>query len=232
MKANSKSKGSSLVPVRTWDVPVRAIHAALVFFVSLSWLSAEAGFQNIHVLSGYSVLILALVRLYWGFVGSTAARFGSFVRGPGVVLSYARQVLKRPGIISAGHNPMGAVSVVVMLGLLLVQPTLGLFAKDINGLHSGPFSHLVSFRTGRLFAELHHLAFELLLIFIALHIVAVVFYVVYKRDRIISAMISGYKDLPPEFDKGVSFVPLRRAVIALGITAALILFLHFLGSRL
>ena len=232
MKADSKSKSSPLSPVHIWDIPVRAIHWALVIFVSLSWWSAENDFQNIHVMSGYSVLTLALVRLYWGLAGSTSARFRNFVRGPRAIWAYARQVLSRPGIIFAGHNPMGALSVVVMLGLLLAQPTLGLFAKDIDGLHSGPLSHLVSFKTGRLIAELHHLTFELLLIFVVLHIAAVAFYVLYKRDGVISAMISGYKNLSHGSDKGMAFVPLRRAAIALGVVVALLLSLHFLGSAL
>ncbi len=230
MKSGSEPQPVRLFPVQVWDLPVRLIHWALVFLVLLSWWSAENDFQNVHVLSGYGVLTLVLVRLYWGISGSASARFAHFVRRPRVIFAYSRQIFKRPGVVSAGHNPMGALSVVVLLALLLAQPILGLLAKDIDGLHSGPLSHLVSFKVGRLIAEVHHLTFELLLIFVVLHIAVVTFYVFYKRDGIISAMISGCKKLPHRSGEGLFFVPGRRAAIALGVVVALVLSLHFFAS--
>ena len=221
-----------MVLVQVWDFPVRLMHWALVLFVLLSWWSAENDFHEIHVWSGYAVLSLVLARLYWGLFGSTSARFANFVRGPRTIWAYTRQVFNRPGIISSGHNPMGALSVVLMLGLLLAQPALGLFAKDIDGLHSGPLSRLVSFKAGRVIAELHHLTFELLLIFIVLHVAAVAFYVLYKRDGIIAAMISGYKNLPHAPETNRSFAPLSRAALALGVAIIFVLSLHFLGLAL
>ena len=232
MKIDLRSKNSELIPYRIWDFPIRFLHWALVLFIALSWWSAESGFHKIHVLSGYIVLTLALIRLYWGFYGSASARFGNFVRGPQATWSYARQIFSRPGIISSGHNPMGALSVLAMLGLLLTQPLLGLFAKDIDGLHSGPLSHLVSFKVGRVIAQLHYLLFELLIIFIVIHFLAVIFYVLYKRHGIILAMISGYKKLPPGSHKEALFVPLWRAVIALGVAIILMLSLHFIAAEL
>lgn len=216
--------------VRVWDLPVRLIHWIFAFLVPLSWWSAEYNYQITHTFSGYAVLALALLRIYWGIFGSTTARFGDFVRCPRTIWSYARQVLMRPGIASVGHNPMGALSVIVMLGLLLAQPALGLFAKDIDGLHSGPLSHLVGYGTGRFVAELHHLVFELLLIFIVLHLAAVAFYMLYKRDNIVSAMISGSKRIPEFARRDLSFVPARHAALAISLLAGLLLALHLFGS--
>jgi cytochrome b len=227
---SSEIEKSKLALVRVWDLPVRLTHWVIALLVLLSWWSAEYNHQNIHTLSGYAVLALAILRIYWGIFGSTTARFRDFVRGPRAIWAHARQVLKRPGITSVGHNPMGALSVIVLLGLLFAQPALGLFAKDIDGLHSGPLSHLVGYDTGRFVAELHHLVFELLLIFIVLHLAAVAFYVLYKRDGIVSAMISGTKRIPEIARRDLSFVPARHAAFVASILAGLLFALHLFGS--
>jgi len=81
--------------------------------------------------------------------------------------------------------------VIAMLALLATQIALGLFAVDIDGLESGPFSYLVEFDTGRLAAEAHALVFDLLLILMALHVAAVAFYLIYRRDNLLAPMITG-----------------------------------------
>jgi cytochrome b len=55
-----------------------------------------------------------------------------------------------------GHNPLGALSVIALLLAMATQVALGLFAVDVDGIESGPLSHLVSFDTGRTCAKLHH----------------------------------------------------------------------------
>jgi cytochrome b len=226
----SKAEKSPLEKYPVWDLAVRLNHWALVAVFLLSWWSAEYDYQDVHILSGYIILALVLVRLYWGFIGSTTARFGSFVRGPRAIFSYAGDVLKRPGVASVGHNPMGALSVIVMLGLLFFQPILGLFSRDIDGLHSGPLSHLVGYSAGRLVADLHHLVFDLLLIFVALHLMAIAFYIFYKRDNIVSAMVSGTKFLPRGSRDKLNFVPVRRALLAFVVAAGFLGVLHYFGS--
>jgi hypothetical protein len=90
-----------------------------------------------------------------------------------------------------GHNPLGALSVLALLGLLLAQVTLGLFCVDVDGLESGPLSNWVTFETGRECSRLHQLGFDVLKVFIVLHLAAVVFYWLFKRDNLIRPMITG-----------------------------------------
>jgi cytochrome b len=68
---------------------------------------------------------------------------------------------------------------------------LGLFAVDVDGLYSGPLSGYVSFKTGRHLAHLHYRIFDFTLWIIALHILAVIFYYVYKRHNLVFPMITG-----------------------------------------
>jgi cytochrome b len=135
---------------------------------------------------------LLVFRIYWGFAGSTAARFSHFLRSPAAALRYiAAAVRTSSHAHPLGHNPAGGWSVLLMLGLLAVQIGLGLVAVDVDGLESGPLSHLVSFETGRTCAELHATSFDVLLVVIAIHLLAVLFHLFYRRENLITPMITG-----------------------------------------
>jgi cytochrome b len=49
-----------------------------------------------------------LLRVVWGFVGSGHARFADFVRSPGAVLGYLRDIVSRHPRRYLGHNPAPA----------------------------------------------------------------------------------------------------------------------------
>ena len=175
------------VRVAVWDLPVRVVHWLFVLLVALSWWTAETGRLEWHRWSGYGLLGLVLFRIYWGFAGSSTARFGNFVRGPGTIASY----LKGSWTVVAGHNPLGALSVLLLLGLLLLQIVLGLFAVDVDGIESGPLSLYVSFDAGRSAAEWHETVFNVLMTLILLHIIAALYYLVVKRQNLIGGMVTG-----------------------------------------
>ena len=192
-----------------WDLPLRAFHWALAVLFGAMWWTAEEGMLDLHRTAGYSVMALLLFRIIWGFAGSSTARFGSFVRGPRSVASYVRhEMLLRGGAPKFGHNPLGGWSVVAMLMLLMIQCLLGLFSVDVDGLESGPFSYLVEFDTGRLAAELHQIVFDALLVIVALHILAVIFHMAWRRQNLIRPMISGYFPWSSE-EPGMARQPLR-----------------------
>jgi cytochrome b len=117
-----------------------------------------------------------------------------------------------------GHNPLGALSVVAILIFLVAQVSLGLFAVDIDGLESGPLSHLVEFETGRLAAEWHELTFRVLQVLVVLHVAAVVFYLVWKRQNLITAMITGRRAFAA--DPGLKFAPWWSLAIGAAIAVA------------
>lgn len=181
---------SQAAGVPLWDLPTRITHWALVVLLLVSWFTGGENMQ-LHRWSGYGVLGLLVFRLWWGVAGGSTARFTSFLKGPKATAAYLRTVgARRPGE-TPGHNPLGAWSVVAMILVMAVQVGLGLFASDIDGLESGPLSHLVSFDASRQAAELHELSFRILQALVALHILAIAFYWVWKRQNLIGAMITG-----------------------------------------
>jgi cytochrome b len=177
----------SIAPTRVWDLPTRLAHWLFVVGVAVSWWTAETGRMEWHRWSGYALLGVVLFRLYWGFAGGSTARFGNFVRGPRAIGAYLRGTWQA----MPGHNPLGALSVLALLGLLLLQIVLGLFAVDVDGIESGPLSLYVSFDTGRALAERHDTVFRALQALILLHIVAVLYYVFFKRQNLIGTMVTG-----------------------------------------
>jgi cytochrome b len=178
---------ASRTRVRVWDVPVRATHWLMVLAVGGAWWTAESGRMDWHAYCGYALLALVSFRLWWGFFGSSTARFSQFVRGPRQIASYLRG--RWPHV--PGHNPLGALSVLALLLLLFTQVVLGLFTVDVDGIESGPLSTYVSFDAGRLAAEWHDRVFDALLWLIGLHVAAVLYYVLVKKENLIGAMLSG-----------------------------------------
>ena len=178
-----------------------------------------------HAWSGYALLTLIIFRLYWGFFGSSSARFGSFVVGPRAVRAYARDLFRtRTEKPVLGHNPIGGWSVIAMLILMLLQIGLGLFAVDVDGIESGPLSYYVSFNLGRKIADLHELAFNIFLAFIVMHISAIVFYLAFKKTNLVAPMVSGRTQVSAEDSSRADypkFVPLWRALVGLAISVGI-----------
>lgn len=198
------------VRVRLWEWPVRLVHWLLAVLIGFSWWSAE-DHLNWHRWSGYAILGLVLFRLWWGFAGGEAARFASFVKGPGETLAYLKTVGRRDPAVTPGHNPLGALSILALLAVVLVQVGTGLFAVDIDAFEAGPLSDRVSFETGRAIAEFHELSFRVLQALVALHVLAVVYYLVWKRTNLIRPMITGARVLPS--DPGLARAPWWRLVL-------------------
>lgn len=218
--AISEKTQDGLVRVRTWDSPVRIIHWALVLTIAFSWWSAEQRQMEWHMYSGYTIFALVLFRIFWGFVGSETARFKSFLRGPGEVIRYLKKLRSSERHSEPGHNPLGGWSVVLLLLVTTIQVGTGLFAVDIDGIDSGPLSDRVEFDTGRLFAEVHETAFLVLQILIIVHLCAIVFYILVKRENLVSAMISGYRRLTPSDRPQPVFATGWRMVIGILIAGA------------
>jgi cytochrome b len=202
--------------VRVWDLPTRLVHWALAVLVLVAWLSGGER-MDIHRYAGYAVLGLVIFRLYWGVAGGSTARFSEFVKGPGTVLAYVRGWRGAPA--SFGHNPLGALSVLLLVALLIIQLGLGLFAVDVDGMESGPFARFVSFETGRSAADLHELNFRLLQGAVALHLAAIAAYAVFKRRNLVTPMVTG-QDATPGLEGELRPAPLRR--LAIGVVIAVL----------
>lgn len=198
-----------------WDLPVRLVHWLIVLAVAGSWATHYAGVEWFawHRRLGYTVLVLVTFRIVWGFVGTRHARFGHFLRGPRAILDYLRgRTTERP----VGHNPVGALGVVAMLGVLLVQASTGLFAND-EIMNAGPFYGWIDPALSNRLTTLHRQSSDVLLVLIGVHVLAVAWHVLGQRRPLVSAMLTGRKavaDVPAEQSIAGSRTGLALVIVA------------------
>lgn len=178
--------------VQVWDLPVRLFHWALVVLLVFSYVAVKTDQIERHILSGKLILSLVLFRILWGFVGGEHARFASFLKGPGTTLGYFRDLLRGRARRYLGHNPIGAWSALLLILLVGLQAGAGLFATD-DIMTDGPLRYLVSDAVSARLTTLHKYGENVLVVLIILHLLAVLFYVVFKKDNLVKAMITGRK---------------------------------------
>lgn len=213
--------------VRVWDWTLRVFHWSLAAVFAGLWWTAENGQMDWHVRLGMITCGLLAFRLYWGFAGPPTARFAHFIKGPGRVIAYVRGMFSGTYRPAFGHNPLGGLSVLALLLVFSVQLVAGLFAEDVDGLSSGPFSRFVSYETGRAAAEFHEASFNIVLALVVLHLGAIAFYLVALKTNLIGAMVTGSRHAETEDSDASSPVrtPRVRAAIGIALAAALVGFL-------
>lgn len=203
--------------VRVWDLPLRLFHWLLALLVAFSVVSGKLGGNALdwHRLSGYAILTLLLFRIGWGFAGSTYARFGQFLRGPGAIVRHLAG--SRPE--HPGHNPLGALSVLAMLTALLLQAATGLFAND-GVMVEGPLYKLVSSDTSDFLTAIHGANAWVVLGLVALHLAAILFYLLAKKENLVRAMITGRKQVAHAVPENHGGSPARAAALLAGSAVA------------
>ena len=198
-----------------WDLSVRLVHWLLAGLIAFSWWSVKNHHTDWHIWSGCAILTLLVFRLLWGFVGSSTARWASFVRGPKAIVGDLRG--SWTGI---GHTPLGALSVIALFLAVAVQVGLGLISEDEDGLFAGPLAGLVSVDTSDQARDIHELWFNVVLALIVLHVAAIIFYRLRGRS-LTKPMITGRAAIDP------AALPMRPgkwwvAVICLAIAVGIV----------
>lgn len=219
--------------LRVWDPAVRLFHWSLLILVVTSVTTGLIGgnAMNWHERSGIAILVLLLFRWGWGFVGSTTARFSDFLTGPRRVLDFIGVVLgNRPAHI-AGHNPLGGWMVLLLMLSLTLQAATGLFADD-DIFTSGPLAHLVSGSTTALLTSIHDTNAWVLITLASVHVAAVLFHLLVRRENLVRPMFSGRRPWPEETSPPtLHFAPAWLAVLLFTISLGVVLTtLAYLGK--
>lgn len=204
--------------IRLWDLPLRLFHWSLVATVlgAISTGLIGGGWMVWHGRLGLAVVGLLAFRLVWGFVGSTHARFAAFFPTPGKIAAYLRGQWQ-----GVGHNPLGALSVFALLGLLAFQAASGLLAND-DIAFNGPLYPLIDKALSDAATGWHRLAVNALYLLLALHVAAIAFHARIKRQNLIRPMITGWHEGPAEQESRGGGLPLFvcALIVALAVTYA------------
>jgi cytochrome b len=174
--------------IRLWDLPTRAFHWLFAIAVLGAIITNLLDEIVWHSYCGYSALVLVIFRIIWGFVGPHHARFSSFVPS----ITQLKLFLKDQKSATLGHNPLGALSVMAMLLIVLVQASSGLFTDDEISFQ-GPLAKYVSNNVVEWMTELHEANHLLVYGIVVLHLAAIFYYQKMKKQNILGPMIHGDK---------------------------------------
>jgi cytochrome b len=189
MKYESEQK------TKVWDPFVRVFHWVL----ALSFLAAYVTEEDIlfaHVWTGYLVLGLIMLRIVWGFTGTSYARFSNFVFKPKTVAKYLKDTLRLKAKRYIGHNPAGGAMIVMMLISLLLTTVSGIAVYGAEG--AGPMGVWLGYAgdaAREVLEEVHEFFANFTLLLIVIHVGGVIVESLIHRENLLDAMITGYKSV-------------------------------------
>lgn len=190
--------------ILVWDLPTRWFHWLLVLSFAGAWLTAESErTQDLHVMFGYTLLGLIAFRLFWGVAGTRYARFAEFVRAPSLAIRYLKSLVDGRAERYIGHNPAGAMAILLLLLLGVLSGLTGWMAMNESG--------------GDWMEEGHELFSNAMLAIVVIHVVGVIAGSLAHHENLAYSMVTGHKQGAP--DKGIAGRRLIPAILLIGAVA-------------
>jgi cytochrome b len=192
---------NSTLCIFVWDLPVRVVHWLMVFSFAGAYLTSESEYWRlVHVTLGYTLAGLVAFRLVWGVAGTRYARFSNFVRGPAAVARYLGALMSPEPEHHTGHNPAGAVAIVLLLLLSTVIVASGWAIYNDLG--------------AAWLEEVHETASNLMLMVVGVHVIGVAVASWRHRENLVGAMVSGKKQGDPAHGISRTWRPLGVLILA------------------
>ena len=188
-----------------WDPVTRGWHWVLAASVITGWSLGEFRTFSVmqwHIYCGYLTGVLLVFRYVWGWAGPAPVRHRTLFASLRGIPAYLRHAGDRRPSGMPGHNPVGALSVIAMVLALTAQVVTGLFSEDDALFHSGPLASEVSSATVVMMTGYHNLFAKVVLVLVVLHLAAVLFYLVWKRENLVAPMWHGRKWVKERPTKG------------------------------
>jgi cytochrome b len=164
-----------------WDRFVRVFHWSLVSCVVFNYFVLNDG-KTTHQVVGYMAVSLVVARIVWGFIGSRHARFADFFPTPRRLVQHVRTVTSGNHPEVVGHNPLGALMMLVLMATVLALGTTGWMQT------------LDAYWGEEWLQDLHRHIGNLLIGFATLHALAAIVMGRLERTRLIKAMVTGVKE--------------------------------------
>jgi len=181
---------------KIWDPVTRSWHWVLALAVCTGWSFGKfMSFDTIqwHFYTGYLIIGLLIFRYLWGFVGPAPVRYRALLPTPAATLRYLRGIGSREASGTPGHNPLGSLSVIAILIAISAQAASGLFIESDDFFEYGPLASYVSEATVSRLTWWHHFIADIILVLVVLHVAAILFYLLWKKENLIKPMITGWK---------------------------------------
>jgi len=203
--------------VKVWDVFVRIGHWLLVAGFITAYLTGDE-IMDVHIVAGYLVTAIVILRIIWGFIGSKHARFSDFIYRPSAIFGYLKNLINGRPQHFIGHNPAGGAMVIALLLSLAATTYSGLAVYAIEE-HAGPLAQVYADNTQSIsiisaahasamesnegvdhdaeefWEEIHEFFTNFTLLLVILHIGGVIASSHIDKERLIKAMITGEKEI-------------------------------------
>ncbi len=200
-------------PPSLWDPVVRITHWGIALSVLVNAALDEGG-SLLHVSLGWLVMALLVLRLVWGVLGPTEARFSAFPPNPVAALRHLGQLASGRVGHYPSHNPAGAMMAYAFWACLALVTVTGLVmtggatpmqvADEKAAVASGDWSALIKESEGEsseaedtglrhTAEEVHEVVANLLLILAALHVVGVFVEARAMRRNLVAPMVLGQR---------------------------------------
>lgn len=180
--------------ILVWDLPLRIFHWGFVISIVGAWITHELGedYISLHMQFGYVALGLVSFRLIWGVIGPHYSQFKTFFPSPKLIHRYIKSKKEDGNNAILGHNPLGSLSVFAMLVLVLIQSVSGLFMND-EIFTTAPYHNSLGSDVDKIMNFIHKNAFDIIQLLILLHIGAIIYYKIFKKQALASSMFTGKK---------------------------------------
>ena len=183
--------------IKVWDLFVRVFHWMLVVGFFTAYLT-EDEMLGLHVWAGYLVFSLVVLRIVWGVLGSTHARFGDFVYGPRQVVRYVKQVITLRAPRHIGHNPAGGAMIVLLLMSLVMISLSGMLlfgAENQTGLLGDVAAAfgVTGEQSAEALEDVHDFFAKLTLVLVVIHVSGVLFESLLHGENLVRSMLTGRK---------------------------------------
>ena len=179
------STETEITSVKVWDWPVRVFHWTLAASVIGAYVTGESeDFERLHHTLGWVAAGLIAFRVVWGLVGTRYARFNEFIRGPAQVWAYIKSLRSGQPQHFVGHNPVGAVAVMLLMGLTALSVYTGWLALAEDA--------------AEWLEEAHEIAANTLITVVLVHVIGVLWSSRTHGENLLKAMLTGRKTAPSE----------------------------------
>lgn len=180
MKKNKKTK--------VYDWPTRIFHWLFAFLFIGAYIIAESvddesKIFSYHMLAGITMIFLLLLRIVWGFIGTTYARFSAFKLQPAELMQYLKDTVVAKTKRYLGHNPASSYAAILMFICALGLAFTGMLMTGGTEME--------------FYEESHELFANLFLITVIIHVGGILFHHVRHNDSLWSSMFDGSKKSLP-----------------------------------
>jgi len=209
-----------------WGLYTRVSHALLMVMMLAVFLTPEVKrLLTLHVALGYTLALLFLFRILWGFMDVKFSQFKDFTFSLMALKEYMLAIFgnKKEYI---GHNPASSYAIIAMIVLTFLAVITGALTYGVKeGMGLFSFMNHTMFRDMKFFKEVHEFFSNVLMAVIFAHIAGVLLDKLFHKSRALESMVDGYK-LGDE--EGVKLTLLQKIFGGIAIALSLLAFVYML----